>query len=71
MGPISTSAGMGDLVIRKTCFSGIIDRKQTCPDKRIITVDVMYAKEIYTEIKLMSCDALNLLMPDFSGTMLS
>ena len=29
------------------------------------------AKEIYTEIKLMSCDDLNLLMPDFLRTMLS
>ena len=28
-------------------------------------VDVMSAKEIYTEIKLMSWDPLNLLMPDF------
>ena len=31
----------------------------------------MGAMEIYTEIKLMSCDALNLLMPGFKGTMLS
>ena len=34
-------------------------------------VDVMSAIEIYTGIKLMSCNALNLLMPGFSGTMLS
>ena len=34
-------------------------------------VDVMSAEEFYMEIKLMSCNALNLLMPDFSGTMLS
>ena len=33
--------------------------------------DIMSAKEIYTGIKLVSCDALNLLMPDLSGTMLS
>ena len=29
---------MGDSVIRKTRYSGNIDREQTCPDKRIITV---------------------------------
>ena len=34
-------------------------------------VDAMSAMEIYTEIKSMTCDALNLLLLDFSGTMLS
>ena len=35
-------------------------------------MDVMSVMEIYTEIKLMSCDALiNLVIPDFEGTMLS
>ena len=32
---------MGDSVIRKTRLSGSIDRQQTCPDKRIITVFLM------------------------------
>ena len=34
-------------------------------------MDVMSVMGIYTGIKLMSCDALNLLKPYFSGTMLS
>ena len=34
-----------------------------------VHVDAMSAMEIYTEIKSMSCDALNLLLLDFSGTM--
>ena len=37
---ISTSGLMGDSVIWKTRLSGNINRKQTCPDKRIITVHV-------------------------------
>ena len=34
---------MGDSVIRKTRQYGNIDREQTCPDKRIITVHVLNA----------------------------